>query len=171
MAEPLTLYKLIILFMLSKVEFPLTNSQISEFILDRGYTNYFHLQQAVSDLADTHLVETKSVRNATHLHLTEQGAETIRYFEKEISEDIKKEILEYLKSNAYELRSEVSTIADYYKESAQEYLVRCQVKEKDSRLIDLSLSVPTEEAAQTICSRWKNKSEAVYRYLMEELMQ
>ncbi|MFQ9388815.1 MAG: DUF4364 family protein [Coprococcus sp.] len=27
--------------MLNKVDFPLTNSQISEFILDKGYTNYF----------------------------------------------------------------------------------------------------------------------------------
>ena len=31
MAEAFTLYKLIILYMLDKVDFPLTNSQISEF--------------------------------------------------------------------------------------------------------------------------------------------
>ena len=46
MAEPFTLYKLIILYMLDRVDFPLTNSQISSFLLDRGYTNYFTLQQA-----------------------------------------------------------------------------------------------------------------------------
>ena len=34
MAEAFTLYKLIILYMLDKVDFPLTNSQISEFVLD-----------------------------------------------------------------------------------------------------------------------------------------
>ena len=37
----LTLYKLIILYMLDKVSFPLANSQISEFILNAGYTNTF----------------------------------------------------------------------------------------------------------------------------------
>ena len=37
MANSFKLYKLIILYMLSKVDFPLTNSQISEFILDEGY--------------------------------------------------------------------------------------------------------------------------------------
>ena len=31
--------------MLNEVDFPLTNSQISEFILDEGYTTYFKLQQ------------------------------------------------------------------------------------------------------------------------------
>ena len=41
MAETFTLYKLIILYMLNKVDFPLTTSQISEFVLDEGYTTYF----------------------------------------------------------------------------------------------------------------------------------
>ena len=48
MSEPFTLYKLIILYMLDKVDFPLTNAQISGFILDKGYTTYFKLQQALS---------------------------------------------------------------------------------------------------------------------------
>ena len=42
MAKSFTLYKLIILYMLNKVDFPLTNSQISEFILDEGYTTYLN---------------------------------------------------------------------------------------------------------------------------------
>ena len=50
MAETFKLYKLIILCMLDQVDFPLTNSQISEFILDEGYTTYFKLQQALSEL-------------------------------------------------------------------------------------------------------------------------
>ena len=37
MADTLSLYKLIILKMLEQVEYPLTNSQITEFILDKEY--------------------------------------------------------------------------------------------------------------------------------------
>ena len=36
MAQPLTLYKLIVLYMLDRVDFPLSTSQISEFVLDKG---------------------------------------------------------------------------------------------------------------------------------------
>ena len=56
MSEPFTLYKLIILYMLQKVDFPLTNSQISEFILDRGYTTYFTLQSVLSELAESDMI-------------------------------------------------------------------------------------------------------------------
>ena len=66
MSEPLTLYKLIILYMLEKVDFPLTNAQISGFVLDKGYTNYFHLQQAISELIDSNLIEAKTIRNSSY---------------------------------------------------------------------------------------------------------
>ena len=49
MTETFTLYKLIVLYMLEKVDFPLTTSQISEFILDKGYTTYFNLQETLSE--------------------------------------------------------------------------------------------------------------------------
>ena len=65
MAEAFTLYKLIILYMLDKVDFPLTNSQISEFVLDKGYTDYFKLQQALSELADSGLILKESTHNRT----------------------------------------------------------------------------------------------------------
>ena len=52
-----TLYKLIILYMLQNVNFPLSNTQISDFILEKEYTNYFHLQEALSELQDTKLIE------------------------------------------------------------------------------------------------------------------
>ena len=49
MAEPATLYKLIILHMLEHIDFPLSNAQISDFFLDREYTDYFTIQQVIHD--------------------------------------------------------------------------------------------------------------------------
>ena len=77
MSEPLTLYKLIILYMLEKVDFPLTNAQISGFVLDKGYTTYFHLQQAISELIDSELIESKTIRNSSYFEITAQGKQTL----------------------------------------------------------------------------------------------
>ena len=166
----LTLYKLIILYMLDKVSFPLANSQISEFILNAGYTNYFHLQQAISEMIDSHLVTTETVRNTTYYHMTKEGMNTLDFFGKEISEDICRDIDEYLKLHAYELRNEAATQADYYKTTSQEYEVRCQVKERKGKLIELALTVPTEAAAKAICNQWPEKSQEIYAYLMQVLL-
>ena len=96
MASPFTTYKLIILYMLQNSEGDLTNSQITDFILDRKYTNYFQLQQAVSELVEADLVEMSSQSNRTYYRLTEEGKNTLKYFSRELSSDIKKEVEEYL---------------------------------------------------------------------------
>lgn len=60
--------------MLNEVDFPLTNSQISEFILDEGYTTYFKLQQALSELLESGFIREESThhRTFTILRKTEQ---------------------------------------------------------------------------------------------------
>ena len=55
MAEPFTTYKLIVLYMAKHSKETLTNSQISEFILDRDYTDYFQLQKVLSELAKRYI--------------------------------------------------------------------------------------------------------------------
>ena len=55
LSEPITLYKLMCLYMLRQVNFPLTNAQLTNFFLDKEYTTYFTLQQALNELTDPEL--------------------------------------------------------------------------------------------------------------------
>lgn len=74
MAEPFTIYKLTILNMLDKVDFPLTNTQISNFFLEQDYTDYFRVQQVISDLVDADLIhaEPRTVTPSTPSLLPEK---------------------------------------------------------------------------------------------------
>lgn len=170
MAQPLTLYKLIVLYMLDKVTFPLSNSQISEFILDREYTNYFHLQQALFELTDAGLVTLEAVRNTSYYHLTEEGETALNYFSTEIPTAIKEEITDFLTKKGCDLQNKLVTSADYYKTGTQEYAVRCQAKDKGMTLMDMTISVPSRDAAEAMCNNWEHKCEDVYSSLMEMLL-
>ncbi len=72
MAETYTLYKLIVLYMLDKVDFPLTTSQISEFILEKEYTTYFKLQETLAEMEHSGLLRVETTHNRTLYHLTRQ---------------------------------------------------------------------------------------------------
>lgn len=112
--EPLTLYKLIVLYLLNKVSFPLTMAQVSDLILEKEYTNYLTLQQVINELAQAGLITAKTLVNRTHLQITEEGRNTLSYFENRISDAIKADIGEYLKKMnwkcATNLRSRATTI-------------------------------------------------------------
>lgn len=170
MAEPHTLYKLIILYMLKKVNFPLTNAQVSEFVLDQGYTTYFTLQQIINELLDSGLIHKEKIRNTSRYYITDAGTETLEFFENKISRPIKDDIDKYLKENQFQLRNEVSVVADYYKTTTGEYTAECKVTEKNADLITLSLTVPLEEQAIAICDHWSGKCQEIYSFLMKELM-
>ena len=46
LTEPMTLYKLMNLYMLKQVNFPLTNAQLTNFFTEHEYTTYSSPQQA-----------------------------------------------------------------------------------------------------------------------------
>ena len=170
MSETYTLYKLIVLYMLDKVDFPLTTSQISEFILDKGYTSYFKLQETLSEMVTSHLLYAETTHNRTLYHLTENGKETIHFFYSKLSAAIQKDIDEFLKEKQYDLKEESAVKSDYYLNTNHEYEVRCQIMENGFNLIDLKLTVPTEKEAETIASRWTAQSQEVYALLLSKLL-
>lgn len=167
--DPLTLYKLIVLYMLDRVSFPLTKAQIGDFILEKEYTNFLTLQQAISELTDADMVKAKSLRNRTHLEITDEGRETLGFFQNRISAQIKEDIDKYFKENQFELKNEVSILSNYYKSTSGEYEANLVIREKKINLVNITLSVPSEELASSICEKWEDASQEVYSALVEKL--
>lgn len=155
--------------MLNKVSFPMTTAQISDFILDKEYTNFLTLQQVINEITDAGLISAQSIGNRTHLLLTDEGRETLRFFENRISDAIKHDIDTYFRENEFAIRNEVSILADYYKSTSGEYEAHLVAKDRGIKLVDITLSVPLEEIAASICDNWQQKNEAIYQYLTREL--
>ena len=170
LAEPMTLYKLMNLYMLHQVNFPLTNAQLSNFFLDREYTTYFTLQQALNELLDAGLVKKETMRNSSRYEISKEGEETLEFFGKNISPAIVSDMDEYLKQNRFRMRNEVGLISDFYKSTNQDYIVHCEVREGKAVLVNLDISVPDKEQAEIMCNHWKDRSQEIYAYVMKSLM-
>ena len=121
-------------------------------------------------MVGTQLISVDIVRDTSYYKITEEGTTTLSYFTNEISGVIKEEIHAYLEEHGVEMQNRTAVMADYYKNTTEEYCVRCQVKERNANLIDLTLSVPTEEAARSICQKWEGKCQEIYAYLMNALL-
>ena len=133
----------------------MTNTQISNFFLEQDYTDYFRVQQVLSDLEDASLIHAESTHSNTQYTITPA---------------IERDTTAFLEKNKLELRSVNSILADYYKTPNQDYAARCQFRVHETNLIDLTLTVKTREQAQAICDNWKKQNEDVYAYLMDLLL-
>ena len=81
----------------------------------------------------------------------------------------KEEINTYLRENKLELISELSVTANYDRSSTGEFEAHLLAKEKGIPLVEITLSVPAEETAASICRNWREKNEEIYQMLVERL--
>jgi len=157
--------KLIILYILNRINMPITDEQLSKIILDNKLMNYFYLRQYLDELTDSNfinIIEEKYI-------VTIEGLEILKLFFTRIPSDIRQKIDEYILLNKEKFRQESQYIATYYKKSDNEYIANCKVIENDIVLIDLSINVVTSEQAKQICNTWKQKSQDIYGYIIKAL--
>ena len=159
----MTLYKLMILYMLNLTEYPLTNARISEFMLQKGYTTYFNLQTALSELMETGLI-------SSFFKSTEEGKHILDLLSNDINQSIKNEIKAYLSDNSKTIKSDISATANFETVGNGDFVVNLNINEYQSKLLSLSLLVPAENIAEKICSEWSKKSDDVYTLLFNSLV-
>lgn len=170
MTDPSTLYKLMILYILNASEFPLTNSQVCEFLLDNGYTTYFTTQATISDLIEAQFISVDQRNNSSFYELTPSGKETLEAFSSVISDGIKADVQKFLEEKHYALRQENEITATYLPKKNQEYEVELTLKDGKDTLATIQLNVPSELQAELICDHWASKSTEIYNYLLNTLL-
>ncbi|MBQ9828662.1 MAG: DUF4364 family protein [Lachnospiraceae bacterium] len=170
MTDRLSVYKMMILYMLNKVDYELSASQMSEFFMGQDYCNYFSFQESISELETTDFITPKTVRNSTYYSINESGRDTLEYFGSDLSDNIKADIDKYLKDNRIRLRSGSEILADYKKTEQEQYAVSCSLKDNGEKLLEFVIYVEDEETAIRICDGWRGKSSDVYSEIMRSLL-
>lgn len=170
MAEPNTQYRLIILYMLDQVEHPLTNTQISNFVLKQNYTNYFTLQQCLNDLLSSELIVSENTYNDVCYRITPAGRETFSYLQDKITDGVKADVRDYLLKHEKVLREGVLVLADFYRTTTSDYVAHCQIKDRETPMLEISIRANTKPQAEAICKNWKAQSGEVYETILEKLI-
>lgn len=168
-AAPLTVYKLIVLYMLNRLKEPIAKERVSGFLLENGYANFASLVQTYAELEEQALVRTENTQDKEFLFITEEGRESLFYFGRELSRDIKDQVENFLAEKGMEMINEHYLKADYDRTPDGAWLVRLAVWEKNHPVVDLTLSVPDLEMARAACSSWKDKNEEIYAGIIEKL--
>ncbi|NLJ87395.1 MAG: DUF4364 family protein [Epulopiscium sp.] len=165
----LTTNKLILLYLLNKIHIPLSHAQITHFIMEKGYIDYFSLQQYLTELSDSKLVSKEQDDNTTRYTIADNGINTLEYFSNRIPESIKQEIDKYIQKNRRRLKNEMEVTAEYFPNDSNEYIVNCKIKENDRTLINIEINTASKEQARNICSNWENNAQTLYQSILVSL--
>jgi predicted transcriptional regulator len=148
--------KLILLYILEKIQLPLSNTLITEIVLENNLLNYFHLQLYLSELAASGFLKAEKEDKRQLYSITPKGENVLEYFENRISKSKKETIKTYLDTHGELLKKEVQVTADYLPGDDKDYIVTCKITEDGINVIDLKLRVSSNEQAKQICTKWKS---------------
>lgn len=163
--------KLLILYIFSKIKFPVSNNHITQIILENNFINYFTLQQYLTELVSSNFINYTDESNNRRFKITDKGAKVLALFGNRISNN-KIEILDnYLKNQMDSIKKEVTVTADYTIENKDNFIVNLKATENDSILIDIKLNVGSNKQARSLCEKWKSNSSDLYNRMIQLLIQ
>lgn len=166
--------KLIILFVMEKMEMPLTENSIIEICsVKNGWINYMDCLDLLFQLSEAKLIyKTECKEGEMRYNLTFEGRDCLSYFYKKIPLDLRDEITEYSRVNRLLVKQSQEYYANYTDADDGSYLVTMRIYESliTSPLFELQIKAPTRQSAEEACKKWRQGAPAYYEYILENLI-
>jgi len=162
--------KLMLLYIINKLDMPVSNLQLTKLIMENNLMNYFFSQQFLNELCDDKLLSSQVIDNKTFYSITDAGKKTLDYLSDLILPVDKEKIDSVLNSSKKKIRNETRITADFIPKSENKYIVKCCVHEDNFTLIELTLAVGSRNDAKIICDNWKTHAQNIYPEIIKSLI-
>ena len=161
--------KLLVLYVIKSLKQPISNSQLTEIILENNFINYFTLQQYISELESSKFVEYIEKNQKKLITITSRGENVLSIFNDRIT-PLKRDIINnYISSAIDNIKRELTISSDYTIEKNNYYVVNLKALEDESLLMDLKISVPSKKQATSLCTKWKENPSELYTKIISSL--
>lgn len=154
--------KLILLYAAQQFAVPLTNRQMTDFIMQQELLNYFEMQQYLGDLVDQSMLEFSTSEGEDYYVITETGNKSLELLGSRIPQFERRQINDAIAENKKSFVMYTNIFADYTKEDDDEYVVSLKVQEGPYTMIDLKLNVVSNKHAKAICENWEQNAQYLY---------
>ncbi|ABR47770.1 conserved hypothetical protein [Alkaliphilus metalliredigens QYMF] len=170
-SEQLAENKLVLLYIFDRVQFPLANIQLTQFIMENDIMNYFMLQQFIGELKESSFIMEQEKDTGQLFMITDQGKKTLTYFISRIPEEKRLKIDHLLNIKKEEFVRNTEIKGEYEKLTDNEYLVKLSVIEQGTPIFNLKLSVGNVKQAKDMCEKWRSDAQELYGQIINLLIE
>lgn len=166
--------KLIILFMMDKMEMPLTENSVIEICsVKNNWVNYMDCLDLLYQLSESKLIyKTECKEGEMRYNITFEGRDCLSYFYKKVPLSLRDEITDYSKQNRLSIKQSQEYYANYTDADDGSYLVTMRIYESliMSPLFELKIKAPTRQSAEEACKKWRQSAPNIYESIYEKLV-
>ncbi len=169
-----THYKLLIMFIIDKVEIPLDEEALATACCrDNDWISYMEFKHVFRQLISAGFIykcEYKRESNSEHYAITPDGRLCLAHFYSRLPMSLRNEISKYIQEHLANIKREQEYVADYRLNNDGTYTVTLMIHDGPTTIVDLKLRVDTKERAKWLYKNWKNCAGNVYEFLHTNLL-
>ncbi|MGI5841813.1 MAG: DUF4364 family protein [Christensenellales bacterium] len=173
--EKSTINKLILLFVLDKMEIPLTENSIVEICTSgkNPWINYMEYRDIKQELIEVGFIyKTSETGGEERYNLTYEGRNCLSHFYSRIPLKLREEITTFTKENRLHFKRSQEYVGDYSKNDDGSYTVTLRIRAPfiNQPMLELKTKAPSRQSAIEAVKKWKDKAHLVYEYIYETLI-
>lgn len=154
--------KVLILYILNKLNRDITNDNLLNLILSIRDINYFYFKQFIVDLEENNYIIEYEKNGETVYKITTKGQETLQLTDDLLPGIMKLKVDNIFKEKLRELENEASVVAEFIPNNETDFIVKCSIVEHNSPVFQVQISASSREQAKLICDNWKKNSGTIY---------
>ena len=168
-SETLAENKVLILYVLSNVNKPITSDALYSIVTSAVDLNYFYFQQFLLDLLEVKYVVKYEKEAQDVYEITETGKNTLDLTLDILPGIIKLKVDTNFKTNIESFENQESVIAEYTPKSENEYEIECKIVENGEIVFEIKTYAYSREQAQNIVDNWKKNAIKLYPEMLHIL--
>lgn len=169
-----TINKLILLFVLDKMEIPLTENSIIDISTSRNsWLNYMDCKDVLWQLIEVGFVYKTVDTNTSEsrYNITYEGRNCLSHFFLKIPSSLREEIANFAKENRMQFKRSQEYVGDYFKNADGSHTAVLRIREplEPQSMFEIKIKLPTRHAAIIAVKKWKDKAPNIYENIYELL--
>ena len=161
--------KLLILYILQKVNHPVSYKELLELVISISDMNYFDFQQFLQDLLDDRFI-LKYIQNDDEIiELTDEGKNALELTIDMLPGIIKLKVDSSFKEQYNKIKDEFSVYARYTPITETNFTVTCKIIENSQTIFNIETFADSRDQAKQIVNNWNKNAETIYPEILKIL--
>lgn len=170
MQEGLAENKVLILYLLNKLQDGIKSDNLYKIVSSANNINYFYFQELLTDLIESKFVGSFTNDEDTIIKITSDGQNALSLTKSLLPGILKLKADNVFKEEISNIAEESSIITEYIPKDEKNYTVKCRIVEKNETIFEVSTFAGSRDRAKQISDNWKNNANNIYPQIMNLLL-
>ena len=162
--------KVLILYILDKLNHDITNDGLFNIISSINDMNYFYFQQVLNDLIDSNLVGTYTNEEENLIRITSEGKNAFTLTQELLPGILKLKADNIFKDVLLEVEEKSSVVAEFIPKNENDYSVKCKIVENNETVFEVKTFAGSRDRAKRIVDNWNNNASTIYPEILNLLL-